>query len=333
MNARLTSLPVLVISAHSRCNCRCGMCDIWKRTESVRFTAADLERQIDDLRALAVEWVVFTGGEPLLNPDLFSMAARLRALGIRVTLLSSGLLLGRFAREVATGVDDCIVSLDGPRGVHNAIRGVLDAFDQMAAGIRAIRKIEARFPISARCTVQRANHHAVADTAEAAQALGLGSISYLAADVSTGAFNHDPAARTRLRASLLLNESETATLEGEFRKLMHGPLAAMVAESPAKLARIVAYFRAMAAGAEPDAPLCNAPWVSAVLEHDGTVRPCFFHAAFGNAKESSLVEVLDGDAAAAFRGGLDVASNPICRRCVCSLHRPAAAVESSGASA
>jgi MoaA/NifB/PqqE/SkfB family radical SAM enzyme len=317
-------LPVLVISAHSRCNCRCTMCDIWKTTESVRFTADDLRRQLDDIQALGVEWVVFTGGEPLLNADLFPMAATLRELGIRVTVLSSGLLLGRFAREIVASVDDVIVSLDGPRSVHDAIRGVPGAFDRLEAGVRALREIATEFPIAARCTIQRANHHSLVDTAAAARTLGLDSISYLAVDVSTEAFNHRAGAFSVLGASHLLNEPEICELEREVQTLVADPLFEMVAENPAKLARIVDYFRAMSRGKEPVAPMCNAPWVSAVVQHDGAVRPCFFHAPIGNLKETSLADAVNGDAAVAFRRNLDVASNPICRRCVCSRHRAAA---------
>ena len=56
-----------------------------------------------------------------------------------------------------------------------------------------------------------------------------------------------------------------------------------VLENPDKLRRIVHHFRAHLGLAEPVAPRCNAPWVSAVIESDGTVRPCFFHEPIGNA--------------------------------------------------
>ncbi|HZU24399.1 MAG TPA: radical SAM protein [Bryobacteraceae bacterium] len=321
MNPRLAKLPVLVISAHSRCNCRCGMCDIWRNTDSVCFSREDLARQLDDIRALGVESVVFTGGEPLLNPDLFPMAAMLREHGIRVTLLSTGLLVARYAREIASGLDDLIVSLDGPRGVHDRIRGVIGAFDQLAAGVRAVRKASPEFPVAARCTVQRANHHSVRDTATAAKSLELNWISYLAVDISSAAFNHDETAFARLKSSLLLNDLEIRDLEREFRLLKEGPLSSMVAESEMKLARIVEYFRAMAEGREPQAPRCNAPWVSAVVEQDGLIRPCFFHPGFGNVKNGSLAETLNAEPAIHFRRTLNVADNPTCRRCVCSLYR------------
>ncbi len=74
-------------------------------------------------------------------------------------------------------------------------------------------------------------------------------------------------------------------------------------------------------GLEPHvAPRCNAPWVSAVLEANGDVRPCFFHPPIGNTASATLAEVLNGPQAIAFREALEVPANPICRRCVCSLY-------------
>jgi hypothetical protein len=68
--------------------------------------------------------------------------------------------------------------------------------------------------------------------------------------------------------------------------------------------------------------LCNAPWVSAVWEAGGDVRPCFFHPPIGNTAAATVEEIVNGPAAVAFRERLSVVDDPICRRCVCSLYRP-----------
>ena len=45
---RIYSLPQLVLMPHSRCNCRCVMCDIWQANADKReLTREDLERQLD----------------------------------------------------------------------------------------------------------------------------------------------------------------------------------------------------------------------------------------------------------------------------------------------
>ena len=322
MNARLDRLPILVLEAHSRCNCRCVMCDIWKVTDAQEISVAELQRHMADIEALGVEWVVFTGGEPLMHSDLFRLAALLRDHGIRTTLLSTGLLLERHAEAIAAGMDEVIVSLDGPRAVHDAIRRVPGAFDTLAAGVRALHRIAPEFPVNARCTVQAANAAHLRATLDAARAIGLRSISFLAADLTSSAFNRPqewPAAR---QASVA---PELERLEREMEALIADYLAdGFVRESPDKLRRIVDHFRADF-GVQPHvAPRCNAPWVSAVLEANGDVRPCFFHAPFGNTGGTTLSAAINGPQAIAFRESLDVAENPICRRCVCSLYVPSA---------
>jgi hypothetical protein len=63
-------------------------------------------------------------------------------------------------------------------------------------------------------------------------------------------------------------------------------------------------------------------WISTVIEANGDVRPCFFHEEFGNIHEQELSEILNGPKAVRFRESLDVATNPVCQRCVCSLFLP-----------
>jgi MoaA/NifB/PqqE/SkfB family radical SAM enzyme len=320
MNPVIERLPVLVLQPHGRCNCRCVMCDIWKVTDSGEITAAELERHLEDIVRLGVEWAVFTGGEPLMHSDLFRLCRMLRARGIRVTILSSGLLLGRYAAQIAADADDLIVSLDGPARVHDEIRGVARAFERLADGVREIHRVSPGFAISARCTVQLRNSTNLRATVEAARGLGLRSISFLAADLSSQAFHRETPWTVARQAAV---SPDLAALDAEMEQLIAAyPADGFILESPAKLRRIVAHFRAHY-GLEPHtAPRCNAPWVSAVVEHTGDVRPCFFQPAIGNLSQGSLLGVINSPAAVAFRDHLNVATDPICRQCVCSLHLP-----------
>lgn len=323
---QISELPIVVIAPHNQCNCRCVMCDIWRIKESQELTPADLERQIDSFRELRVRWAVFTGGEPQLNSTLFTLAQMLRAEGIRTTLLTAGLLLETQAQEVANNIDDVIVSIDGPPAVHNRIRRVHDAFERVAAGVKRLRELRPDIQICARCTVQKENHSALRASAEAARKIGLKSISFLAADLTSEAFNRGEGWSPERQQRVALSASEVEALHIEIESLIDeyksDSNSGFVVESPAKLRRIVHHFRAQLGLAEHVAPRCNAPWVSAVVEASGDVRPCFFHPAIGNTRQSTLREIVNGPAALRFRSTLDVVSNPICRSCVCSLHVP-----------
>jgi MoaA/NifB/PqqE/SkfB family radical SAM enzyme len=313
MNAVLGRLPILVLEPHSRCNCRCVMCDIWKNTDARELSAAELERHLDDIVRLRVEWVVFSGGEPLMHTDLFRLCSMLRERAIRVTILSTGLLLERYAAPIRAHTDDVIVSLDGPAPIHDEIRGAPGAFARLAAGLRALGD----HPVSARCTVQARNASHLRAAVQTARELGLRSISFLAADLISTAFNR-PLSWPVERQSAVA--PELPALEREIGALIAAyPQDGFVRESPAKLRRIVAHFRAHYGLEAPVAPRCNAPWVSAVVEANGDVRPCFFHPAVGNLAEG-LSNAINGAAAVTFREALDVASDPTCRKCVCSLY-------------
>lgn len=322
------SLPILVLNPHSRCNCRCTMCDIWKTTGVQELTVADLERQLSAIEKLGVQWVVLTGGEPLMHSNLWDLCAPLRKRGIRITLLSSGLLLARHAGSLVEHIDDVIVSLDGPPQIHDAIRGIPRAFELLAAGVRQLRTLRSGIGIAARCTVQRSNFRHLVATVEAAHGLCLNSISFLAADLESSAFNRPESWSPGRQSIVGLCSREVCLLESEIEALIvqgecraQGEYGEFIRESPAKLRRIAQHFRAHLEEAEPVAPVCNAPWVSAVIDADGAVRPCFFHRPIGHLNSGlPLDQILNGPQAVAFRANLDVPTNPICRKCVCSLH-------------
>src|SRR5438874_3951737 len=119
---RIHSLPQLVLMPHSRCNCRCLMCDIWQANAMKReLSREDIEQQMGSLRNLHVQRIVLSGGEALMHSNLWLLCELLRELNndLQITLLSTGLLLKTFARAVVKWCDEVIVSLDGSREVHD----------------------------------------------------------------------------------------------------------------------------------------------------------------------------------------------------------------------
>jgi Fe-coproporphyrin III synthase len=322
----IRSLPVIVISPHNQCNCRCVMCDIWRIREPQEITKADLQQHITSFRDLGVRWVVFSGGEPQMNNQLPYLAQMLRSEGIRVTILTAGLLLESQAEMIAASFDDVIVSLDGPSAVHDRIRRVSGAYERLAAGVRALRQARAALMVRARCTVQKENHDSLRATITSARETGLDSISFLAADLTSGAFNRPQKWSRERQHQIALNVEEVEVLDSEIEQLIRQCGAELnsgfIVDTPAKLRKIVRHFRAHV-GQVPDvAPRCNAPWVSAVIDASGDVRPCFFHSRMGNIRTQSLPDILNGPEALRFRANLDIATDPICRRCVCSLYIP-----------
>jgi MoaA/NifB/PqqE/SkfB family radical SAM enzyme len=327
VTGRLRSLPILALHVHTACNCRCVMCDIWKANAERRdISEAALARHVADIRALRVRRVMLTGGEPLLHANLWALCDRLRAENIRLTLVTTGLLLEAHAAAVARSIDDVVVSLDGPAPIHDRIRRVPKGFDRVVRGLRAIGAHARRVSILARSVVQRENYAVVSDTIDAAAEAGVDRLSFLAADVFSPAFNRpspwDEARRAEVAlAADDLSPCADAIREAE-RRCADRFTQGFVVGGSASLWRIHAYYRALSGHARFPRVRCSAPWVSAVLEPGDALRPCFFHATYPGA--GGLQATLNSADAIRFRRALDVRYDETCRRCVCSLALPLA---------
>ena len=323
---RVRALPIVILMPHSSCDCRCVMCDIWKGSGDVRqLNEEDVTGLLNDLRKLQTRWVVLSGGEPLLNPKLFRLCDLLRGAGVtRITLLSTGQELAAKASRVAEAVDEVIVSLDGTESVHDEIRRVPGAYRRLGEGVAAIKARAPELPVTGRCVIQRRNFAKWAEIVGAAMELGLDHISFLAADVTSEAFNRSRPWAERRRSEVAPSEEQLFELEAAFKALVAQCGAELhsgfITESPEKLHRIVSYYFAHNGGGGFPRVRCNAPWVSAVVEADGTVRPCFFHRPYGKLETTGFEDLINSPEAVRFRRQLDVATDDICRRCVCSLH-------------
>jgi len=322
---KIYELPILILMPHSRCNCRCVMCDIWKANQNGReLTLEDFAPHLDSMRKLQVQQVVFSGGEALMHSNLWRFCEALKGLNIKITLLSTGLLLKPRAERIIQWCDEVIVSLDGSEAVHDRIRDTPRAYRKLAEGVATVKALREDFPITGRCVLQRLNYQDFPHIIDAAKSVGLDQISFLAADVSTSAFNR-PEGLTGERAADIAPGAEEVKafqeiVEQTVRSHASDFRRKFVAESPDKIRSLVQYYAALNGQAEFPRVRCNAPWVSAVVETNGDVLPCFFHQKLGNIHDQDLQQILNARESVAFRRKLDVKTNPVCRKCVCSLY-------------
>jgi MoaA/NifB/PqqE/SkfB family radical SAM enzyme len=316
---RTLVLPMLMFFPTSRCNSRCISCDWWKESGEGDLAIEEIADLARSLPSLGTRLVAFSGGEPLLRPDMFEAASMFKAQGIDLHLLTSGVLLERCADSVGEYFSRVTVSLDATtEELYRAIRGVA-ALATVGKGVARLRRLAPRVTITARATLHRENFRELPRLIDQARAMGFHGISFLAADVSSTAFGRRGRSE---RPRLDLDADEIA----EFDSLVERTIithqidfeSGFVLDSPRKLRRLPKYYAALAGGSSFPGNDCNAPWVSVVLEADGDVRPCFFHPAVGNIRRAPLDEILAGSLRA-FRGTLDVQTNAVCEQCVCSI--------------
>ena len=319
MTNRTIVLPLVIFFPTGRCNSRCLSCDWWKQSGADDLSLDEIAALVDQLPSLGTRLVVFSGGEPLLRPEVFDAAALFRARGITLHLLTSGVLLERFAERVAAQFERVIVSLDATTPeLYAQIRGV-DALATVGRGVARLRRAAPDVPVTGRATIHRANFRELPRLVDYARRLGLDGISFLPADVSSRGFGRD---RPPDAAALALAADEVAELEAIVERAVavyaRDFESGFIAESPERLRRLPRYYAALNGLAPFPEVSCHAPWISAVVEANGAVKPCFFHDAIGSIRDAPLSEIVTGNLRA-FRRAFDVGANPVCVRCVCSL--------------
>jgi radical SAM protein with 4Fe4S-binding SPASM domain len=148
-------LPILGEAALTyRCNERCRFCYAGCGPEGAQTASGEdgvKELPTDEWKRIIrvfkeeakIPFFSFTGGEPLLRPDLEILAAYAVTLGLRVNLITNGSLatVERAAGLKAAGIDTAQVSLESPdAGIHDALCGVDGAWERTVAGIKALRE-------------------------------------------------------------------------------------------------------------------------------------------------------------------------------------------------
>jgi MoaA/NifB/PqqE/SkfB family radical SAM enzyme len=125
-----------------RCNARCGYCNVWQ--DPVFFghdelAPDDLRRALDELRALGVEYVDFTGGEPALHRHLAVALRHAKQLGMRADVTTNAIRFAGDADEIVPYADSLNISLDTLSAErYHAIRGT-DTLDRTVALVERLR--------------------------------------------------------------------------------------------------------------------------------------------------------------------------------------------------
>lgn len=159
---RLVRHPVLCnYYVTYRCNAKCHFCDIWERP-SPFIKWEDVQQNLRDLKALGVRVVDFTGGEPLLHPELPRFLGEAKALGLITTVTTNAVRYPRMAEALRGKVDMLHFSLDSPeRETHDRIRGV-PCYDAVMESLEIAQSLGERPDIL--FTVTAENFHEIEKT-------------------------------------------------------------------------------------------------------------------------------------------------------------------------
>jgi len=142
------------------CNLACKHCRAEARTTPApdELSHEEALSLIDTFPAVGSPIVIFTGGEPMMRPDVYELASYARDRGLRCVMSPNGTLITpETAKKIKdAGIMRCSISIDGPdTASHDAFRGVPGAFDASLRGIGFLRDVGMEFQINT--TVTRNN--------------------------------------------------------------------------------------------------------------------------------------------------------------------------------
>ena len=315
----------LDLSITGRCNLKCRYCFYADEMAALSdMPAARWHALFGELGRLGVQHVCLSGGEVFTRPDLFELIDGVIANRMRYSILTNGTLITEETLKAfdvgkrRQRMDSIQVSIDGSCAeIHDQSRPPR-SFDRTMRGLRLLKK--AKFPVTVRVTVNRANVNDLPNTARLLlEDVGLSSFSTNEADQMGSARCYgDSVVLTRderLRAMKTLSS---------LNKRYKGRISATA--GPLSLAQHFAEIEGRLAKGETGMPgrgtLCSCGGVfskMAVL-HDGTLLPCnmlpkLVMGVFGH---QSLVEAWRNSPAinvVRYRRQIQLSSIPECRDC------------------
>jgi radical SAM protein with 4Fe4S-binding SPASM domain len=265
-----------------RCNANCVHCSSNSGPElqhPQEFSAAEALQMVDQLADAGVRVLAFSGGEPLLRPDLITLIERAVKRGLTTNVCTNGALVDdSMARRLKeAGLHSITVSLDGAHAeTHDQLRHYPGLFALAVAAIRTLVKYHHRVGVSFTPTL--ASYQEASEVVHLAHVLGTDSVC-LSQYIPTG----------RGARELMLGPAQLGNVARHVLKLQ---------TDYARRLRVHCHDCHVALLLAPEQQQaykgCGAGTATAGIRADGSVTPCIFMPnQAGNLHEATFAEIWD----------------------------------------
>lgn len=144
-----------------KCNLYCKHC--YRESSPDEVTEGELSTQeglrlLDDIKKAGLDIIVFSGGEPLMRPDIFQLIQYATSIGLTPLMGTNGTLITEdVARRLKeSGLNAIAISVDSlDPEVHDNFRGSEKALYRAMTGIRNC--IDADLKVQVNCTITKYN--------------------------------------------------------------------------------------------------------------------------------------------------------------------------------
>lgn len=125
----------------NRCNLFCEHCVYKSGALKMKDLALeDVKKISQDLKKMKVEEVHLTGGEPLLNQEIFKIITFLKGDGYLIRIQTNGMLIDQnIAKKLKNcGVNHVLISIDGLAKEHNKFRDNPTSFEKALEAVQIL---------------------------------------------------------------------------------------------------------------------------------------------------------------------------------------------------
>lgn len=310
-------IKTLHIEFTTACNSRCVMCDYWKVNNNRRIDSDLVLSVVAEQVPLGLRKIYFTGGECLVfAEELFLLVKRIRDRfpSVKIGLITNGILLKKYSREISALFEKIIISLDTvDNETYRKVRGI-DGVDVIRMGISQIKSQNPQIQVNLRVLVLNETVKGIPRIIEFAFEHNIDRVSFLSED--TGNIN----AFGRGKGSIINNHISNVSLL-ELRNIIdsikvtyESELGSLLRSDLYDLERIYSIY----SGENVMFPKCDKPVASCVIGVDGRINPCFFIAGEQRiTKERKLSDILSDRVYCEYVNGISAGLNVTCQNCAC----------------
>lgn len=249
-------------------------------------------RLLDQIAEVGSPIIILTGGEPLLRPDIFEIAAHGTKRGLRMVMAPNGTLITEeIARKMAeSGIKRISISLDGAdEASHDKFRAVEGAFKGAMNGIEHAKNAGIEFQINT--TITKKNLTQIPDILKTAEKLGaVAHHIFLLVPTGRGKYIADQEITSKEYEETLnwfYDQSDKTSLQLKATCAPHyyRILRQRAREEGKKITFETHGLDAVTRGCLGGIGFC-------FISHTGTVQPCgFLHTDCGNVREQTFGEI------------------------------------------
>ncbi len=344
----------ICIKLTNACNLACKMCgqpreqqpvgsskyapeSFFKQTvETDRYLA--LIEEVSRFRPNLYLW----GGEPFIYRDIFQLIRHAKKHRLTCQINTNGLYIKKYAQEiVASGLDDLIISIDGPAEVHDQVRGLSGVFHQVQTGIRALqeeKKMQGRTTpvLRVRGTITPDNFEHIHELPAIAREFEADSLNFNWTWFTTyesgtaherlmkQLFNIEAVSWRPFETDVIMDPEKRRQFDGirqELQQLFRNREKILITLSPGiKPEQVERYYTDIHETFGSDR--CYSVWLKSYVLPNGDVTPCPDYPDYicGNITQSRFMDIWNGDRYRAWRRELKKRKLfPICYRC-CDLY-------------